>query len=121
MPSPRVTTPLALAGAALAAWAGWFEPRRLVVRECELTLPHWPAQLAGLRAGVMSDLHAGVPHAGLRAIRRVVDELNAREPDVHLLLGDYLDASQKLAARRSRPSASPTSSRGCARRSGPSR
>jgi predicted MPP superfamily phosphohydrolase len=78
------------------AWTAWFEPRRLVVRELELTLPHWPERLAGLRAGVLSDLHAGVPHAGLPAIRRVVDELNAREPDVHLLLGDYLDASQFL-------------------------
>ena len=46
----------------------------------------------------MSDLHAGVPHAGLETIRRAVDELNAREPDVHLLLGDYLDASQMLRA-----------------------
>ena len=44
----------------------------------------------------MSDLHAGVPHAGLPTIRRAVDALNAREPDVHLLLGDYLDASQVL-------------------------
>jgi predicted MPP superfamily phosphohydrolase len=83
------------AGAGLAAYAGWFEPRRLVGRALELALPHWPARLSGLRAGVMSDLHAGVPHAGLDAIGRAVDALNAREPDVHLLLGDYLDASQK--------------------------
>src|SRR5262249_49757477 len=52
------------------------------------------ARLDGLRAGVMSDLHAGVPHAGLGAIARAVDALNARAPDVHVLLGDYLDASQ---------------------------
>jgi len=84
------------AGAGLAAWAGWIEPRRLVVREVELALPHWPATLSGLRAGVMSDLHAGVPHAGLDKIARAVDTLNALAPDVHLLLGDYLDASQKL-------------------------
>jgi predicted MPP superfamily phosphohydrolase len=84
-----------VAGAGLAVYAGWVEPRRLVVRELELVLPHWPARLAGLKAGVMSDLHAGVPHAGIGAIARAVDELNAREPDVHLLLGDYLDASQK--------------------------
>jgi predicted MPP superfamily phosphohydrolase len=84
-----------IAGAGLAAYAGYIEPRRLVVRELDLSLPHWPERLAGLKAGVMSDLHAGVPYAGLDAIRRAVDELNAREPDVHLLLGDYLDASQK--------------------------
>jgi predicted MPP superfamily phosphohydrolase len=82
--------------AGLAVWAGWIEPRRLVVREYDLALPHWPAPLSGLRAGVMSDLHAGVPHAGLDKIRRAVDTLNAHEPDLHLLLGDYLDASQFL-------------------------
>jgi predicted MPP superfamily phosphohydrolase len=83
------------AGAGLAVYAGFVEPRRLVVRELELPLPHWPARLSGLRAGVLSDLHAGVPHAGLGMVRRAVDALNAREPDVHLLLGDFLDASQK--------------------------
>jgi predicted MPP superfamily phosphohydrolase len=89
---------LALAAAAggLAVWAAWIEPRRLVVRDVELRLPRWPRALDGLRAGVMSDLHAGVPHAGLPAIRRAVDALNARAPDVHFLLGDYLDASQLL-------------------------
>ena len=68
----------------------------------------------------MSDLHAGVPHAGLRAIRRAVDALNARAPDVHLLLGDYLDASQVLR-RDLAPEVVAASSRGCARRSGRSR
>jgi len=94
VPAPLVGGALA-AGAGLAAWAGWIEPRRLVVRDVELALPHWPAALDGLRAGVMSDLHAGVPHAGLGKIARAVDAMNALEPDVHLLLGDYLDSSQK--------------------------
>ncbi len=85
-----------LAGAGLATYAGWVEPRRLVVRDFELELPRWPERLSGLRAAAMSDLHAGVPYVGLQAIRRVVDTMNALEPDVHLLLGDYLDASQVL-------------------------
>lgn len=96
---PPVPPLVAAGGAALAGlalWAAWIEPRRLVVREYELALPHWPPHLSGLRAGVMSDLHAGVPHAGLGAIRRAVETLNAQAPDVHLLLGDYLDASQFL-------------------------
>src|SRR3954447_19751889 len=87
------------AGAGLAAYAGWVEPRKLVVKGVELELPHWPQRLDGFRAGVMSDLHPGVPHAGLATIRRAVDTLNAREPDVHLLLGDFLDASQLLKRR----------------------
>jgi predicted MPP superfamily phosphohydrolase len=95
--APRLLAAAALAaGAGLAAWAGWFEPRRLVVRDVELELPHWPRELDGLRAGVLSDLHAGVPHVGRGAVARAVAQLNACEPDVHLLLGDYLDASQAL-------------------------
>jgi predicted MPP superfamily phosphohydrolase len=100
---PDIPRPLAAgalaAGAGLALWAGWIEPRRLVVRDVELAVPYWPASLDGLRAGVVSDLHAGVLHAGVREIRRAVDALNACEPDVHLLLGDYLDASQVLKRR----------------------
>jgi uncharacterized protein len=95
IPRPLAAAALA-ASAGLAVWAGWIEPRRLVVRDVELELPQWPARLDGVRAGVLSDLHAGVPYVGRDAIRRAVDALNARAPDVHLLLGDYLDASQIL-------------------------
>jgi predicted MPP superfamily phosphohydrolase len=83
----------AAAGAALAVWAAWIEPRRLVVRRETLELRHWPAALDGLRVGVMSDLHAGVPYMGLDAIARAVDRLNEEAPDLVVLLGDYLDAS----------------------------
>ena len=85
------------AALALTAWAGWLEPRRLVVRDIELTLPRW--RLDGLRAGVLSDVHAGVPHMPLAKLTRAVDALNDRAPDVHLLLGDYLDSSQPWRRR----------------------
>jgi predicted MPP superfamily phosphohydrolase len=79
-----------LAGAALAAYAGWIEPRRLVLREARLELPHWP--LAGVRVGVMTDFHAGAPHAGPQAIERWVTRMNEAAPDVVLLGGDFADA-----------------------------
>jgi predicted MPP superfamily phosphohydrolase len=81
------------AAAALAAWAGWIEPRRLVVRREPIPLGSWPPGLDGLRAGVVADVHAGVPHMGRDAIARAVDRLNAERPDIALLLGDYVDAS----------------------------
>jgi uncharacterized protein len=87
------------AALALAAWAGWIEPRRLVVRDVELTPPGWPEHLDGMRAGVLSDVHAGVPHMSLEKVARAVDALNDRAPDVHLLLGDFLDASQPWRRR----------------------
>jgi uncharacterized protein len=89
----------AVAAAALGVYAGWVEPRRLVVRQVELHPPHWPQHLDGLRLGIASDLHAGVPYAGLGAVARVADTLNAQAPDVHLLLGDYLDSNQVLRRR----------------------
>jgi uncharacterized protein len=80
------------AAAAGALWAGWIEPRRLVTVRHTLELPGWPAALDGIRLGVMSDLHAGAPHAGTEAIARAVERLNAEAPDVMLLLGDFIDA-----------------------------
>jgi predicted MPP superfamily phosphohydrolase len=74
------------------------EPRRLVVRHEELTLPRWPAALDGLRVGVMTDLHSGMPHAGLDAIERAAATLAAERPDVVCLLGDFIDR-QALFAR----------------------
>jgi uncharacterized protein len=59
-----LVTGAAAAAAALGAWSLWFEPRRLVVRREQLVLPAWPAALDGLRVGLLSDLHAGMPHAG---------------------------------------------------------
>jgi predicted MPP superfamily phosphohydrolase len=81
------------AAAAAAAWAGWIEPRRLVTRRETLRLPRWPAALDGVRLGILSDLHAGVPHAGQAAIARAVGRLNEERPDAMLLLGDFLDAN----------------------------
>jgi uncharacterized protein len=80
------------AAAAALAWAGWIEPRRLVTVRRTLHLPGWTTDVDGVRAGVLSDLHAGVPHAGRAAIARAVERLNAEQPDVMLLLGDFLDA-----------------------------
>jgi predicted MPP superfamily phosphohydrolase len=84
---------VAIGAAAAAAWVGWVEPRRLVTRHHTLHLPRWPAALDGVRLGIVSDFHAGVPHAGRAAIARAVERINDERPDVALLLGDFLDAN----------------------------
>jgi predicted MPP superfamily phosphohydrolase len=84
----------AAAGAAAAAiaWrALWQEPRSDRVRERDLALPGWPDDLAGLRVALLSDLHAGAPHVREERIERLVAAVNARRPDLVLLLGDYID------------------------------
>jgi uncharacterized protein len=87
------------AAAALATFVAWIEPRRLVVREVRLALPQWPSALEGLRLGVMSDLHAGAPHAGRKAIAKWVAAMNEQAPEAVLLVGDFLDAHPWFGGR----------------------
>jgi hypothetical protein len=80
-----------LAAGAIAWRALWQEPRSGRIRERHLALERWPAALDGLRVALVSDLHAGAPHVREERIERVVAAVNARRPDLVLLLGDYID------------------------------
>ena len=84
-------TGAAAAAAALGAWSLWWEPGRLAVRREELVLSAWPAALDGLRVGLLSDLHAGMPHAGLDAVSRAAGALMDERADLICLLGDFID------------------------------
>ena len=95
---PVALAAMAAAGA-VGAYASLVEPRRLVVRRHSLELPRWPAALGGLRVGVLADLHGGAPHGSLAAIGRWVDAMNALEPDLVLLAGDYADSHFLLGGR----------------------
>jgi len=81
---------LVLLSSALAAWALWFEPRRLVFREVPLELPRWPQPLVGLRVALMSDLHIGSPHWTLERLEALVAATNRQQPELVLLAGDFL-------------------------------
>ena len=82
---------LAAAVAGLIVWSVWFAPRRVSLRRRTLRLPHWPAELAGLRVAVVSDLHAGAPHVDTAKVARLVASVNGARPDLVALLGDYVD------------------------------
>jgi uncharacterized protein len=86
---PLTAAGLAVAG--LAAWAAVVEPRRTVVRRRQLTLDRWPAELDGLRVGVVGDLHAGAPHVGVGRARRIAAKLAEHRPDLVLMAGDLVD------------------------------
>ena len=92
---------LATGAAGLLAYAGWVEPRRLVVRHDTLALPRWPPALSGLRVGVLTDLHAGVFHAGEPVVARWVERMNEARPDIVLLGGDFTDAHPLFGGRLS--------------------
>ena len=81
---------LLVLGVALGVDALCIEPARLLVNRQELHLPHWPAQLSGLRVAFVSDLHVGSPHWGVERLRTLVERVNEEKPDLILLGGDYL-------------------------------
>ena len=74
----------------LAVWAFWIEPASLTVREYELRLPGWPRELAGLRVAALSDFHVGSPYNGIDKLQRIVALTNRSDPDLVVLLGDFV-------------------------------
>lgn len=54
-------------------WGFFIGPRRLVVNRTELQLEQWPRAAAPLRVALLSDLHAGSPHWGLRRLSELVE------------------------------------------------
>ena len=74
----------------LAVWAFWLEPSSLELREYRLEIPNWPQSLAGLRIAALADIHAGSPFNGLDKLERIVALTNQSNPDLIVLLGDYV-------------------------------
>jgi uncharacterized protein len=93
---------VALAGAAAAGWALWWEPRHVRLTRRRLSLRHWPDSLAGLRVAAISDLHTGAPHMSVARVARVVDRVNRSGADLIVLLGDFVDR-RVLGAHPVRP------------------
>lgn len=75
---------------ALGLWAFWLEPDSLTVNRVTVRLPAWPAAFENFKIVAVSDLHVGSPHIDLDKLRRVVRAINEEQPDVIVLLGDYV-------------------------------
>ncbi|AFR50692.1 metallophosphoesterase [Gordonia sp. KTR9] len=71
---------------------GVFEASRPQVVDVDATLPGLPAQFDGTRIAVVSDLHVG-PARDASFTQRVVDQVNAEEPDLVVLVGDLTDGT----------------------------
>ena len=76
--------------AAIAAYAYFVEPQRLVIDRQELPVRGLDARLEGLKIVAIADIHAGSNGADAQKLRRVVEETNQQEADIVVLLGDYI-------------------------------
>jgi uncharacterized protein len=85
---------IAVVLAALASWSFFIEPNRLVLHSEVITLPQWPTKLNGLKIAALGDIHAGSPFIDEAKMRQIVTLTNRQQPDVIVLLGDYMVTSK---------------------------
>src|SRR5690348_10306057 len=77
-------------GIGLGGWAFGYEPGvSLRVVRHRLAPASWPADLR-LSIALVADPHCGGPHTPLPRLARAVAMANALQPDLVVLLGDYL-------------------------------
>jgi hypothetical protein len=79
-----------IAGGAFAVKAFWLEPRSLVVTRADLAVPQWPAEARPLRIAMLADIQPAGPHVTAERVAEIVAQINALEPDLIVLLGDYV-------------------------------
>ncbi len=71
-------------------WGIWIEPNRLVVHQAVVTIEKWPKELDGLKVAVISDIHVGSFFVRDDKMRLIVERTNALQPDLIVILGDYI-------------------------------
>lgn len=77
-------------GVLCVAYGYFIEPNRLIVRRETLKVKGWNPAFNDFRIAAISDIHGGSNGVTAEKIRRVVAETNAGNPDLIVLLGDYV-------------------------------
>ncbi len=76
--------------ACLVFYGFFIEPNRLVVRHETVQIAQWPREFDNLRIAVLADIHAGSAFIDERKIRTIVERTNALQPEMIVILGDYI-------------------------------
>jgi predicted MPP superfamily phosphohydrolase len=72
------------------AWGFLVEPRMVKQRNFRLESARWPGHCNELRIAVLGDFQVGAPWFKVKQLDKVVERVNAMEPDLVVLLGDYV-------------------------------
>jgi predicted MPP superfamily phosphohydrolase len=86
---------LLLVCASCLVWGFFIEPNRLVVNHSTIQIDNWPRQLSGLRIALIGDLHTDNRFIDEAKLRRIVALTNAEQPDLIVLLGDYIQGGRR--------------------------
>jgi predicted MPP superfamily phosphohydrolase len=71
-------------------WGFFIEPGRLIVREQNIQIANWPSELNGLKVVVLADIHVDNWFINERKLRSIVERTNQLQPEVIVILGDYM-------------------------------
>jgi predicted MPP superfamily phosphohydrolase len=85
-----------IAGLVLIGWAYWTAGRDPVIRDTRIEIAGWPAGERRLRILLASDIHVAGPDMPPERLARIVAQINALEPDLVLIAGDFI--SEKAVA-----------------------
>ena len=83
----RAAAAVVVTGAALAVYAFWIEPQRLVVTRLQISVD---GLKNSVRMMVIGDVQPAGPHEYDARIEEIVKTANAERADIVLLLGDYV-------------------------------
>jgi uncharacterized protein len=81
-----------------AMWAFWYEPSSLTVKNYEIKIAGWHPAHDNFKIVAISDVHGGSNFITEEKIRAIVEQANAQNPDLTVLLGDYV--SQQFFDRK---------------------
>ncbi|SFG20113.1 hypothetical protein SAMN05518801_11036 [Novosphingobium sp. CF614] len=73
-----------------------------VVRRSRIAMPEWPRGAPPVHVLLMSDIHLGNWSMGTGRLERIVGEVNALQPDLVVIAGDFLDGFDNTSARAAR-------------------
>jgi len=83
----------------VGVWSFFIEPNRLVIHQEAIQINNWPKDLTGLRIALISDIHTGGPFINDKKLREIVARTNQLNPDLIVLLGDYMSGDSSWSHR----------------------